>query len=94
MFARMKRSLGAAEWVRKILGVLVLIGVAAIALGLDTRVLSKLSSAQTSSFETGLARTLGVGTGGATLDQLREHQPTAVVKNLADTAAVLGLLLR
>jgi thiol-disulfide isomerase/thioredoxin len=61
VFARMKRSLGAAEWVRKALGVLVLIGVAAIALGLDTRVLSKLSSAQTSSFETGLARTLGVG---------------------------------
>jgi phosphoglycolate phosphatase len=38
------------------------------------------------------ARTLGVGTGGATLDQLRIHQPTAVVENLADTEAVLRLL--
>ena len=38
---------------------LVLVGVAAIALGLDTRVLSKLSSAQTASLESGLARKLG-----------------------------------
>ena len=36
-----------------------LLGVAAIALGLDTRVLSKLSSAQTASLESGLARKLG-----------------------------------
>src|SRR5205085_3394507 len=37
----------------------VLVGVAAIALGLDTRVLSKLSSAQTASLVSGLARKLG-----------------------------------
>jgi len=37
------------------------------------------------------ARTLAVGTGGATLDQLRAHAPTAVLENLADTAAVLHL---
>jgi phosphoglycolate phosphatase len=40
------------------------------------------------------ARTLAVATGGATLDQLREYQPTAVVEDLADTSSVLGLLLR
>ncbi|HKU92617.1 MAG TPA: cytochrome c biogenesis protein DipZ [Sphingomicrobium sp.] len=61
VFARMKKSLGASERIRQALGVLVLVGVAAIALGLDTRVLSRLSSAQTSGLETGLARTLGVG---------------------------------
>nr|NUR36760.1 cytochrome c biogenesis protein DipZ [Sphingomonas sp.] len=61
VFARMKRSLGASERIRQVLGVFVLVGVAAIALGLDTRVLSKLSSAQTASLETGLARKLGVG---------------------------------
>jgi cytochrome c biogenesis protein CcdA/thiol-disulfide isomerase/thioredoxin len=60
LFARMKRSLGASERIRQVLGVLVLIGVAAIALGLDTRVLSKISSAQTASLETGLARKLGI----------------------------------
>jgi cytochrome c biogenesis protein CcdA/thiol-disulfide isomerase/thioredoxin len=59
VFARMKKSLGASERIRQVLGVLVLLGVAAIALGLDTRVLSKVSSAQTSSLETGLARKLG-----------------------------------
>ena len=47
VFARMKKSLGASERIRQVLGVLVLLGVAAIALGLDTRVLSSVSSAQT-----------------------------------------------
>ena len=61
VFARMKRSLGASERIRQLLGVLVLVGVGAIALGLDTRVLAKLSSAQTASLETGLARKLGLG---------------------------------
>lgn len=60
IFARMKRSLGAGEWIKKGLGVAVLIGVAAIAAGLDTRVLAKLSTAQTAGLETGLARVLGV----------------------------------
>jgi cytochrome c biogenesis protein CcdA/thiol-disulfide isomerase/thioredoxin len=59
VFARMKKSLGASERIRQVLGVLVLVGVVAIALGLDTRVLSKLSSAQTASLESGLARKLG-----------------------------------
>ena len=59
LFARMKKSLGASERIRQVLGVLVLVGVAAIALGLDTRVLSKFSSAQTASLESGLARKLG-----------------------------------
>jgi cytochrome c biogenesis protein CcdA/thiol-disulfide isomerase/thioredoxin len=59
VFARMKKSLGASERIRQLLGVLVLVGVAAIALGLDTRFLSKVSSAQTASLESGLARTLG-----------------------------------
>ncbi|MFL6739996.1 MAG: cytochrome c biogenesis protein DipZ [Sphingomicrobium sp.] len=59
VFARMKKSLGASERIRQVLGVLVLVGVAAIALGLDTRVLAKLSSAQTASLESGLARKLG-----------------------------------
>jgi thiol-disulfide isomerase/thioredoxin len=59
VFARMKRSLGASERIRQVLGVLVLVGVGAIALGLDTRVLSKLSSTQTANLESALARKLG-----------------------------------
>jgi phosphoglycolate phosphatase-like HAD superfamily hydrolase len=37
------------------------------------------------------ARTLAVATGASTIDRLRAHQPTAVLENLADTAAVLRL---
>ncbi len=59
LFARMKKSLGASERIRQVLGILVLAGVASIALGLDTRVLAKLSSAQTASLESALARKLG-----------------------------------
>jgi len=51
VFAALKRSLGAEVWIRSILGVAVLIGVAAIALGLDRGVLTQLSLASTSGVE-------------------------------------------
>ncbi len=54
VFAAMKRSLGAGEWIRRALGVLVLLGVVAIALGWDTGVLTRLSLANTASLEQGL----------------------------------------
>ena len=60
VFARMKKSLGASERIRQVLGALVLAGVAAIAFGVDTRVLAKLSSAQTAGLETSLAQKLGI----------------------------------
>jgi len=51
VFALMKRSLGAGEWVRRVLGVLVLASVAAIALGLDTGLLTRVSLASTGGIE-------------------------------------------
>jgi cytochrome c biogenesis protein CcdA/thiol-disulfide isomerase/thioredoxin len=51
VFAVMKRSLGAGEWVRRGLGALVLAGVAAIALGLDTGLLTRISLASTGGLE-------------------------------------------
>ena len=60
LFAAMKRSIGAGERVRRVLGVLILVGVGTIALGLDTRVLVRLSTAQTFAFEHRLARLLGM----------------------------------
>ncbi len=54
VFALMKRSLGAEEWIRRGLGVAVLIGVVAIASGWDTGVLRRLSLASTSGIEQGL----------------------------------------
>jgi cytochrome c biogenesis protein CcdA/thiol-disulfide isomerase/thioredoxin len=51
MFAMMKRSLGAGERIRQVVGVAVLVGVAVIALGLDTGLLARLSYARTSGVE-------------------------------------------
>ena len=51
VFAAMKQSLGAGEWIRRGLGVLVLMGVVVIALGLDTGFLTRLSLASTLGIE-------------------------------------------
>jgi cytochrome c biogenesis protein CcdA/thiol-disulfide isomerase/thioredoxin len=51
VFAAMKRSLGADAWIRRILGVAVLAGVAAVAFGLDRGILARLSLAGTSNLE-------------------------------------------
>jgi cytochrome c biogenesis protein CcdA/thiol-disulfide isomerase/thioredoxin len=54
VFAALKRSLGAGEWVRRGLGVAVLIGVVCIAFGWDTSLLARLSLTQTSRLEQSL----------------------------------------
>ena len=51
VFAMMKRSLGAEEWIRRGLGVAVLVGVVAIAMGWDTGILRRLSLASTAGLE-------------------------------------------
>lgn len=54
VFAVLKKGLGAGEWVRRGLGVAVLVGVAAIAAGLDSGVLTRLSLARTDRIEQSL----------------------------------------
>lgn len=54
LFKAMKRSLGAGEWIRRGIGMALLCGVAAIALGLDTGVLSQVSLGSTSRVEQAL----------------------------------------
>jgi cytochrome c biogenesis protein CcdA/thiol-disulfide isomerase/thioredoxin len=54
VFAALKKSLGTGEWVRRGLGVAVLVGVAAIALGFDSTVLTRLSLAGTNRWEQSL----------------------------------------
>ncbi|MFU2327097.1 cytochrome c biogenesis protein DipZ [Pseudomonas sp. NFX98] len=51
VFTAMKRSIGAGEWVRRGLGAAMLAGVAAIALGLDTGILARVSTASTGGIE-------------------------------------------
>jgi len=51
VFATMKRSLGAAEWVKKGLGIAVLVAVVAVASGLDTGLLTNISFSNTAALE-------------------------------------------
>jgi cytochrome c biogenesis protein CcdA/thiol-disulfide isomerase/thioredoxin len=54
VYAAMKRSLGIGEWIRRGLGAAVLAAVAAIALGVDTGFLTRVSLAGAASLEQGL----------------------------------------
>jgi cytochrome c biogenesis protein CcdA/thiol-disulfide isomerase/thioredoxin len=54
LFSVMKSSLRTGEWIRRAAGAAVLVGVGAIALGLDTGVLSRLSIGTTSALEQAL----------------------------------------
>jgi cytochrome c biogenesis protein CcdA/thiol-disulfide isomerase/thioredoxin len=72
VFAALKRFLGAGEWVRRGLGIAVLIAVAAIALGWDNSVLTRLSLSGTNRIEQSLidaiqpnAAVSGAGNSGA-----------------------------
>jgi cytochrome c biogenesis protein CcdA/thiol-disulfide isomerase/thioredoxin len=73
VFAAMKRGLGAEEWIRKALGVAVLVGVVVVAAGWDTGILARLSLANTTSAErrlvTGLAGGPSVHDGSAGASQ-------------------------
>jgi cytochrome c biogenesis protein CcdA/thiol-disulfide isomerase/thioredoxin len=64
VFAAMKRSLGVGEWIRRGLGVAVLAAVVAIALGVDTGFLTRVSTASTAALEQGL------------LDRFKPESPT------------------
>jgi len=67
VFAAMKRSIGAGEWIRRGLGAAVLAAIVAIALGLDTGFLTNLSVGSTTSLEQGL------------LDKLRPQPSTTAM---------------
>jgi len=54
VFAAMKKSLGAGEWIRRALGVAVLFGVVAIAMGWDTGILTRWSLGGSSRIEQSL----------------------------------------
>jgi cytochrome c biogenesis protein CcdA/thiol-disulfide isomerase/thioredoxin len=68
VFAAMKKSIGAGEWIRRALGAAVLAAVVTIALGLDTGFLTNLSVGSTTALEQSL------------LDRLRPNQKTATTE--------------
>jgi cytochrome c biogenesis protein CcdA/thiol-disulfide isomerase/thioredoxin len=59
VFAAMKGSLHTGEWIRRAAGAAVLVGVGAIALGLDTGLLARLSVGTTSALEQALVDKIG-----------------------------------
>jgi cytochrome c biogenesis protein CcdA/thiol-disulfide isomerase/thioredoxin len=65
VIAALRRTFAAGEWLRRTLGVAVLLAVAAIALGWDTGILTRLSVAGTNSLEQSLIARIDPGTGGA-----------------------------
>ena len=86
VFAAMKRSLGAGEWVRRGLGVAVLSGVAAIALGLDAGFLTRISTASTAALEQGLVDRLR-GPSSAVMDAGPAMQSNVVMNGPAMSAS-------
>jgi cytochrome c biogenesis protein CcdA/thiol-disulfide isomerase/thioredoxin len=77
-FSAMKRSLAFEVWMRRALGVAVVMGVVAIALGWDTNLLTKFSFVNTSKAEAHLINALG------------PQKPAAGVVNAASSQTVLA----
>lgn len=65
----LKRSLGLGEWLRRAMGALVLVTVAAIALGVDTHVLALLPGAPTTGLESRLTESITSASRGARATQ-------------------------
>jgi len=97
VFAAMKRSLGAGEWIRRGIGAAMLAGVAAIALGLDTGILTRISTVATGGLEQRLVDKLsmkGKGSeggegGGAMAMSAKPAQDGAMMMRTADHPSAL-----
>ncbi|GAU07303.1 cytochrome c biogenesis protein DipZ [Burkholderia stabilis] len=104
VFAAMKRSLGAGEWIRRGIGATLLAGVGAIALGLDTGALAQLSTVATGGLETKLIDRLGgrsngapattAATGNAAGDTTGNASGGAMLAATADGAQAGGAMMR
>ena len=81
IFASMKRSLGVSERIRQLAGAAVLAGVAAIALGLDTGLLARLSYASTGSFEQALLDRLHMKSAGGTQTETASNSAMVAVSD-------------
>ncbi|MFM0336756.1 cytochrome c biogenesis protein DipZ [Paraburkholderia fungorum] len=91
VFAAMKRSLGAGEWIRRGIGAAMLCGVAAIALGADTGVLTRVSTIATSGLEEKLINRLSPRTTPASVVSANNpaHVDAAPVAEPVVTPAVV-----
>ncbi len=95
VFEALKRSLGAEEWIRRILGAAVLAGVAAAAFGLDRGVLARLSLAGTSGLEQRLVARVHPQAGAISAQGRRavaDQGKPALVRTADETAGGATLL--
>ncbi|MEM5343539.1 cytochrome c biogenesis protein DipZ [Paraburkholderia azotifigens] len=92
VFAAMKRSLGAGEWVRRGIGAAMLCGVVAIALGVDTGVLTKVSTVATSGIEQHLVDRLSPPKPSSDEATMSANAPA--LKPAADAAPPAGTMMR
>ena len=94
VFAAMKRSLGAGEWIRRGIGAAMLLGVVAISLGLDTGVLARVSTVATGGIEQKLVDKLSGSSTRATPAQTTtasNASAPAMMRAAASTEAPLSL---
>ncbi|SAK71706.1 cytochrome c biogenesis protein transmembrane region [Caballeronia hypogeia] len=84
VFTAMKRSLGAGEWVRRGIGAAMLLGVVAIALGLDTGVLARVSTVATSGIEQQLVDKLSNKNGAMMKSANANHDGPAMMRASAE----------
>ncbi|MGJ7533505.1 MULTISPECIES: cytochrome c biogenesis protein DipZ [unclassified Variovorax] len=89
LFSAMKGSLRTGEWMRRLAGVAVLVGVGAIALGLDTGLLSRLSVGTTSALEKALVEKIDMPM--PTPLPLQQSEPKKPALALADEGSLPSL---
>lgn len=87
VFALMKRSIGTGEWIRRGLGAAMLAGVAAIALGLDTGLLARLSTASTGGIEQALVGQLSGKSPAGNGTMMAQIPAAGAAMKVADKAA-------
>ncbi|HVO46484.1 MAG TPA: cytochrome c biogenesis protein DipZ [Steroidobacteraceae bacterium] len=93
VFAALKRGLGAGEWIRRGVGAAVLLAVIAIALGLDSGVLTRLSLARTDRLENTLIGSISPGMGAAHRDALQAAPADAMQGHAEPTSGSTTLEL-
>lgn len=100
VFAAMKRSLGAGEWIRRGIGAAMLAGVAAIALGLDTGLLTRISTVATGGLEQHLVDRLSQKNdpkddrGGAMMKQVNAPSMAGAAMAATSVAEAGGSMMR
>jgi cytochrome c biogenesis protein CcdA/thiol-disulfide isomerase/thioredoxin len=94
VFSLMKRGLGAEEWLRRGLGVAVLVGVVTIALGWDTRFLSQFTFLSTASTEQKLLERLDKQSGAIVVAETSVMPPVSGATQWFNSPPLTNEMLR